>query len=136
MGKVDKLHGRTPSRPPDASLDKVEDRRIRGHRLDVSFPVLATHNGHPIQGYIEAINLSWSGMLLATNFPLDVNDKIELEFTLPQREVPLRVQGKVVHSSDGSRPEEATLLGIAFENVDPNTRKILAGFVLENLSTE
>jgi hypothetical protein len=74
-------------------------------------------------------------MLLATNFPLNVNDRLTLEFTLPKREVPISVKARVVHRNDGSRPEEATLLGVVFEIMEPNVRKILAGFVLENLPT-
>jgi c-di-GMP-binding flagellar brake protein YcgR len=87
----------------------------------------------PIQGFIEALNLSWSGMLLATNFPLNVNDQLTLEFTLPGSTLAITTQAKVIHREEGNSPEEATLVGVAFTEIDPNIQRMLSGFVLEHL---
>jgi hypothetical protein len=135
MGKVDKLASRTPPRLPGEPIEKIEDRRIQGERLRVSFQVVATHRGHLIQGYVEAINLSWSGMLLATNFPLDIGDRLSLDFTLPESGVPITTNARVIHKRDGTFPEEATCIGIVFENLDPNVQRMISGFVLEHLPT-
>jgi len=130
------MRGRTPSHPPGEPLEKMENRRIKGERLEVSFPVYARHKGKLIQGFIEALNISWSGMLLATNFPLDSNDQLDLEFTLPEKEIPVSVKAKVVHIIDGTLPEHATRIGVVFEEMDPNVHRMISGFVLENLATD
>lgn len=133
MGKADKFQTSTPSVPPGEYSGRSDDRRIRGERLEVSFPVYATQKGNPIQGYIEAQNISWSGMLLATNFPLNIGDRMILEFRLPGDEIPITVRSRVVHRLDERVPEEATMIGVVFEDVDPNVQRMIAGFVLENL---
>jgi hypothetical protein len=136
MGKTDKEKIRHETLPEPVPAYSGSDRRIRGSRLDVSFPVTVTHRGHPIQGYVEAVNLSWSGMLLATNFPLNVKDEIVLEFRLPESYVSITVKARVVHREDGRIPEEATLVGVRFLEPDPNVERLLTGFVLEHLSAE
>lgn len=111
-----------------------EDRRIRGERVDVHFPVMVTQQGTPIQGDVLALNLSWSGMLLATNFPLNLNDQINLEFRLPNNDVPIGLTAKVIHQKNGKKMEDPTFVGVAFIKVEPNIQRMLMGYVLENLS--
>lgn len=136
MGKTDKNKTHPENRPEPISPNTGSDRRIRGARLNVSFPVIATHRGHPIQGYIEAVNLSWSGMLLATNFPLNPQDELTLEFRLPGSDIPITTRAKVVRRMDGTIPEEATLVGVVFTETDPNIQRMLSGFVLEHLQVQ
>ncbi|MCB0308631.1 MAG: PilZ domain-containing protein [Bdellovibrionales bacterium] len=109
------------------------DRRIRGHRVDVSFPVSITHEGTLIHGYVEALNLSWSGMLLATNFPLNVNDDIDLEFLLPDSDLVTHVRGRVTRTMTASEPDSPVIMGIRFTDIDVNVQRILQGYVLSNL---
>ena len=137
MGKVDKFHEHQAlNLAPEAITEGQADRRIRGERLLVDFPVFATFRGCLIQGYMEALNISWSGMMIATNFPLNVNDFIALEFTLPLSEVPIHIEARVVHKIPEQTPEEATRLGVAFLNMEPNVQRMISGFVLEHLPTE
>ena len=111
-----------------------KDRRIRGRRLDVRFMVIATMEGRPVQGFIECQNLSWSGMMLLTNFPLKIKDRLGLEFRLPDSDVPVTVRARVVYTIDGAVPEDGTQVGVVFEQLDINVQRMISGFVLERLS--
>ncbi|MFH1017434.1 MAG: PilZ domain-containing protein [Pseudomonadota bacterium] len=133
---MDKFLSRPEDPIPAESFERSENRRLKGERFPVSFPVFATYDGQLIQGFVQAVNLSWSGMLLATNFPLNVGDHVSLEFTLPGSMVPIQTNAHVVHRQDGRIPEEATELGVAFVQLEPNVQRMIAGYVLENLSTE
>ncbi len=133
MGKIDKYVGNHPEVGQELPLPEPSDRRIKGSRIAVSFPVLASHKGNLIQGYAEAVNLSWSGMLMATNFPVNKDDEFQLEFTLPYTMCSIQARVRVVRIVNGTVPEEATLIGLAFTEIDPNLRRALAGFVLEHL---
>lgn len=110
------------------------NRKIRAKRLHVSFPVQVTHKGSPIQGWAEAENISFSGMLLLTNFPMNVRDEFTLEFTLPTHDIPVQTRARVVRIVDGRTHDEPTMIAVSFIAVDPNVSKIISGFVLENLS--
>ncbi len=111
------------------------DRKIRGKRLSVAFPVNVTHKGSPIHGWCEAQNLSFSGMLLLTNFPMNVKDEFTLEFTLPSHDIPVQTRARVVRVTHGLAHDEATCIAVSFVTLDPNVSKIISGFVLENLSS-
>ncbi len=110
------------------------DRKIRAKRLKVAFPVQITHKGSPIHGWAEASNISFSGMLLLTNFPMDVLDEFTVEFTLPEHDLPLQAKTRVVRVTQGRSHDEPTVLAVAFIEIEQNTSKIIAGFVLENLA--
>jgi len=110
------------------------DRKIRAKRLKVAFPVQVTHKGSPIHGWAEAENISFSGMLLLTNFPMNVGDVFSVEFTLPTHDIPVQAKAKVVRITDGRTHDEPTIMAVAFVEIDQNVSKIIAGFVLENLA--
>ena len=110
------------------------DRKIRAKRLKVSFPVQVTHQGSPVHGWAEAENISFSGMLLLVNFPMNMGDTFSVEFTLPEHDLPLQAKVKVVRVVNGRSHDEPTVLAVAFTEIDPNVSKIISGFVLENLS--
>ena len=111
------------------------NRRIRAKRLHVSFPVQITHKGSPVHGYAEAKNISFSGMLLMTNFPMDTRDPFTLEFTLPNHDIPIQTKVRVVRSIDGATHDEPTTVAVVFVDIDPNVSKLISGFFLENIST-
>ena len=136
MGKTLKTETSSAGGPETVYPEIGSDRRIRGARVSVSFPVTATHRGHPIQGHVWAVNLSWSGMMLATNFPLNPQDELTLDFRLPGSDIPIVTRARVVHRTHGRVPEEATFVGVAFIEADPNVRRMLSGFVLEHLTAE
>lgn len=110
------------------------DRRIRAKRLNVSFTVQISHKGAPIHGYAEAKNMSFSGMLLLTNFPLNLRDEFTLEFTLPGHEIALQTPGRAVRVIQGATHDEPTTIAVMFYNIEPNVSKMISGFVLENIS--
>src|SRR5262245_21441513 len=116
-----------------AHFEEGEDRRLKGERINVSFPVYLTLKGSLVQGYTQAINLSWSGIMIITNFPLNVSDKVGLEFTLPGQHIPISAKAKVIHRHKETAPEEATELGLVFEGLEPNIQRMLSGYVLENI---
>lgn len=136
MGKTDKLVGRQLPINPTQIIDTQEDRRLKGERVHVTFPIYMTYKGSLIQGYTQAINLSWAGMRIETNFPLNVGDRVQLEFTLPEHHIPISIKAKVIHKINERTPEEATELGLAFEELEPNIQRMLSGFVLEYMSTD
>lgn len=109
------------------------DRRIRGHRVDVSFPVTVSHKSILIQGFVEAINLSWSGMMLATNFPLNIDDVVDLEFLLPDSDVITHVRARVTRTITNAEPDAPVIMGLLFTDVDVNVSRMLQGFVLTHL---
>ncbi len=111
------------------------DRKIRAKRLKVSFPVQITQKGSPIHGWAEAENISFSGMLLLTNFPMHVKDEFSMEFTLPTHDIPVQTKARVVRVVEGRTHDEPTVIAVAFITIDPNVSKIISGFVLENLSS-
>lgn len=111
------------------------NRRIRAKRLNVAFPVQISHKGSPIQGYAEAKNLSFSGMLLLTNFPMTVRDEFTIEFTLPGHDIAIQIPVRAVRVVEGATHDEPTTIAVMFYNTDPNVSKIISGFVLENIST-
>lgn len=117
----------------EASPSASGTRRIRASRIQVSFPVQVTHRGNPIHGYAYAENISWSGVLVATNFPVSVGDEFTLEFTLPTFLIPIQTQARVIRTVPETRPDEATLVGLAFVNLDTNVSRMITGFVLQNL---
>jgi hypothetical protein len=136
VSKVDKLETSVAVPPLEGPLEKEEDRRLKGQRLYVSFPVVVSYKGNVIRGFIEAQNISWSGMMIATNFPLDVGDRLHLEFTLPNTDLPISVDSRVVYRLNERVPEEATEIGLIFENVETNVQRMISGFVLEHLPHE
>src|SRR5580765_6846294 len=108
MGKTGRIVKQSTPMKITHFEEKGEDRRMKGERLNVSFPVFVTFRGSLVQGYTQAINLSWSGMMVITNFPLNVSDKVGLEFTLPGHHIPVSAKAKVIHRIKEKSPEEAT----------------------------
>lgn len=135
MGKLDKDTVLT-SNPMDLKeipSSASTDRRIRARRLNVSFPINITHQGNPIHGYAEAVNISWSGVLVATNFPVLVGDEFTLEFTLPTFQIPIQTQARVTRIQPEKFYDQPTMIGLAFINLEINVSRMITGFVLEHL---
>jgi hypothetical protein len=109
------------------------DRQIRARRLEVDFPIKVTVGGNPIHGFAQAVNLSWSGILIATNFPMAQGDVCTLEFSLPDYPFPLRANAKVVRVQKERAFDEATMIGFAFQALETNVSRMISGFVLEHL---
>ena len=88
--------------------EKQENRRVRANRLNVDFLVSVTAKGSLIQGFTLALNMSWSGMLIATNYPLNFQDHVHLEFALPRGDIPVSIDARVVHVQEAKIPDEVT----------------------------
>ncbi|MCB0327789.1 MAG: PilZ domain-containing protein [Bdellovibrionales bacterium] len=135
MTKADKDFLLSPLGMDDPSITEGEGstRLIRAKRLNVAIPLQMSHKGSPIHGYAEALNLSWSGMLVATNFPADENDEFVIEFTLPNLHTPMSIRAKAVRIEQGHGPHDPTMMALAFKNPHPKVAKMISDFVLENL---
>lgn len=111
-----------------------ENRRLKGDRINVLLPVFASSlKGDLIQGYLEAINISWSGMMIETNIPFQVKDEIILEFALPETDYTIETRARVVHKRDID--DDSSIIGVGFTQMDPNVRRMLTGYVLERLES-
>ncbi|MEZ4704393.1 MAG: PilZ domain-containing protein [Bdellovibrionota bacterium] len=136
MSKIDEDLLLSPMTMDDPSLQTEgnTDRLIRAKRLRVSIPLQMSHKGAPIHGYAEAMNLSWSGMLVATNFPAHQEDEFTIEFTLPDTRTPFQVKAKAVRVEQGDTPHDPTIIALAFKKIEPKAAKMISDFVLENLT--
>lgn len=131
--KEDTLLADHPLDIKEMSSFSSSDRRIRARRLDVCFPVQVTHNGNPVHGFAEAINISWSGILLATNFPVAVGDSFTLEFILPTFHIPIQTQARVTRFDPEQYHDQPSIVGLTFMNLETNISRMISGFVLEHL---
>lgn len=79
-------------------------------------------------------NISGGGIFIKTQQPLPLNKEVQVRFTLPGVSHIFEATGLVVwtnpHPSRSSFPPG---MGIKFANLDPESRKIIAGFVKQRL---
>ena len=95
--------------------------------LNLSYICLDEDDNIVKQGMGRTLNISESGILLETHFPVKPEHKIQLTISL--EEDLLDLKGKPVHirSRDGGKYE----IGIQFVELDQNDYKILEKFVGE-----
>ena len=95
--------------------------------LNLSYICLDEDDNIVKQGMGRTLNISESGILLETHFPVEPKHKIQLTISL--EEDLLDLKGKPVHirSRDGGKYE----IGIQFVELDQNDYKILEKFVGE-----
>ena len=104
----------------------MESRRSHG-RVPVSLDVAIEESGR--ESFAPIVNLSASGVLLASDEPPEVGTAVRVVMSLPPTGRFVRLHGQVVrHESLGRRPAFA----VAFHSVDEGNRSILAGFVSES----
>jgi DNA repair protein RadC len=75
-----------------------------------------------------ARNINEGGIFVETTTPHPLGTAVDLRFTLPGSEEPVRVKGSVVHVSSGEGGEPPGL-GIEFENLDGPTRQRINNLV-------
>ena len=80
------------------------------------------------QRFFPALNLSASGIFLATEEPPAVGKEVRVVLSLPPNGIFLRMQGLVVRHAGGSEPNG---FAVAFEAIDDRTRSNLKEFVRE-----
>lgn len=79
-------------------------------------------------------NISGGGIFIKTQQALPLNQEIHLRFTLPGISRILEVRGLVVWTNPyPSRSSFPPGMGIKFMDLDPEAKKIIAGFVKEKL---
>lgn len=112
--------------------DALEPRR--GLRVPIRLPVSLRHARATRTG--EVTNLSLEGAYLALEEPPESGAALSLEFPIGERL--LRVQAKVVHRVDESRPSQAEGrpgVGVVFEGLTPLETRLLEGFVRERVES-
>jgi len=106
---------------------KNNRKHERIQSLNLSYICLDEDDNIVKQGMGRTLNMSESGILLETHFPVEPEHKIQLTISL--EEDLLDLKGKPVHirSGDGGKYE----IGIQFVGLNQNDRKLLKKFVGE-----
>ena len=105
------------------SENKRKHERI--HSLNLSYICLDEDNNIVKQGMGRTLNISESGILLETHFPIESNHTIQLTVSLEENL--LDIIGKPVHvkSIDGGKYQ----IGIQFADLDENATKMLQNYI-------
>jgi c-di-GMP-binding flagellar brake protein YcgR len=103
--------------------NKRKHERIRS--LNLSYICLDEDNNIVKQGMGRTLNISESGILLETHFPIESSHKIQLTISL--EEDLLDINGKAVHvrSINGGKYQ----IGIQFIDLDKKAAKLLNKFI-------
>jgi c-di-GMP-binding flagellar brake protein YcgR len=93
--------------------------------LNLSYICLDEDSNIVKQGMGRTLNISKSGILLETHFPIEPNHTVQL--TIGMEENLLDIKGNPVHvkSLDGGKYQ----IGIEFVDLDENAAKILQNFI-------
>jgi len=112
------------------SENKRKHERIQS--LNLSYICLDEDNNIVKQGMGRSLNISESGILLETHFPIKPNHTIQLTISLEENL--LDIKGKPVHvqSLDGGKYK----IGIQFAELDETATKILQNFISDVESKE
>ncbi len=107
------------------SENKRQHERI--HSLNLSYICLDENKNIVKQGMGRTLNISESGILLETHFPIDL--KHEIQLTIGLEEDLLDIKGAPVHvrSIEGGQYQ----IGIKFFDLDDNAIALLKKFISE-----
>ena len=105
------------------SENKRKHERIQS--LNLSYICLDEDNNIIKQGMGRTLNISESGILLETHFPIEPNHTIQLTISLEENLLDLK--GKPVHvrSIEGGKYQ----IGIQFMDLDENATKLLQKYI-------
>ena len=113
--------------------NKRKHERIRS--LNLSYVCLDEDENIVKQGMGRTLNISESGILLETHFPIEFRHVVQLTISL--EEDLLDIKGQPIHVK--SNEEGKYEIGIQFSELDQNTSRILKKFILiggtQNAST-
>ena len=105
------------------SADKRKHERIRS--LNLSYICLDENHNIVKQGMGRTLNISESGILLETHFPVEPSHIVQLTISL--EEDLLDIKGKPVHITP--KKDGKYEIGIHFTESDPNTATMLKKFI-------
>jgi hypothetical protein len=109
-----------------ATQEKRKHARINS--LNLLYVCLDENNQIIKQGMGRTLNVSESGILLETHFPIE--SKYTVQLTISLEENLLDIKGKPVHvkTIDGGKFQ----IGIEFDDLDENATKLLQDFINED----
>jgi hypothetical protein len=105
------------------SDNKRKHQRIPS--LNLSYVCLDENNNIVKQGMGRTLNISESGILLETHFPIE--SKYLVLMTIALREDLLEIKGKPIHARSNETGEFE--IGIEFLEPDPNSIRLLENFI-------
>jgi c-di-GMP-binding flagellar brake protein YcgR len=105
------------------SDNKRKHERIQS--LNLSYICLDEDKNIVKQGMGRTLNISESGILLETHFPIETTH--DLQLTISLEEDLLDIQGKPVHIRSNKKGKYE--IGIQFVDLDENSAKILKRFI-------
>ena len=77
----------------------------------------------------KAYNLSTGGVAIKTNYPIRINDRFTVEFSVPTRESSITAEGEIVwrrfHGDSPGRNETLYTAGIKFLKLDEASRNLV-----------
>jgi uncharacterized protein (TIGR02266 family) len=129
----DRLDHRCPTLGAGVEEHAME---IQDKRTDPRAPVEVEVHYRSAQEFLSAysLNVGGGGIYIKTKEPLPLNHEVRLRFTLPSIARVFNLQGLVVwtnpHPTRSSFPSG---MGIKFMNLDPEGKKLIAGFVRAKL---
>ena len=106
-----------------ATQEKRKHARIDS--LNLSYFCLDENNQIVKQGMGRTLNVSESGMLLETHYPID--EKHTIKLTLGLEEELIEISGRPVHSR--TNDDDKYEVGIEFLQIDDKTRAVLKQFI-------
>jgi len=109
---------------------------MQERRTDPRAPVEVEVHYRSAQEFLSAytLNVSGGGVYIMTKEPLPLNQVVHLRFTLPGVARVFNLQGLVVWTNPfPSRSSFPSGMGIRFMNLDPEGKKLIAGFVKATL---
>jgi hypothetical protein len=104
---------------------KEKRKHARFNSLNLSYVCLDENNEIIKQGMGRTLNVSESGILLETHFPIEKTYIVTL--TLGLKENLVDIKGRPVHSSTNAEGKHE--IGIEFLEPDGKTRKVLKDFI-------
>jgi hypothetical protein len=104
----------------------------RATRVPFDEPVRYLVAGRQYQD--PALNISVSGIFIATDAQHPVDSEVQMQFELPvgQCRHPVSVGGKIYRSASGD--DRPAGLGITFLGLDPHSRSLICGLIRERAS--
>jgi len=107
----------------DERLERLMEVPVRREtRLAVNFEVEARTGSGVESASATALNLSTSGMLIDSAFPLHIGDDVDFQFSLPGIDTPVKGCGRVV------RQAGRTQFGVEFYGLEGDGPQVLAAW--------